>query len=201
MTFTRGQAVWSGAPGLPGYTNFHFFGVTETPAEADALAVRMRAFFLQINGFMSNAVTVSIRPIFENVNEVDGRLQSEVTATTVGAPVAGNYGGTLSAAAGAVVNWNTSTIQFGRRVRGRTFLVPMGGGLFAADGTLETTSRNTLQDAAAGLALAAPVMVVWSRPREAAVGPPAEPARLGTVNLVTGVTVPDLAAVLRSRRD
>jgi hypothetical protein len=81
-------------------------------------------------------------------------------------------------------------------VRGRTFLVPAANGIYQEDGTLAPIILNEIQTAAT--TLAAPIaggiqLGVWARP--SGVG-----AEDGDFHPITAASVPDLAAVLRSRR-
>jgi hypothetical protein len=122
--------------------------------------------------------------------------------------LSGTATGAYAGNAGAVVHWLTSLIVGTRRVRGRTFLVPMIGSAFESNGSLTSTALNTINNAAAALITAVGTgMVVWSRPVVAhtkydpKTGQGTGVAgRSGTYGAVTGSRVPDLAISLRSRR-
>jgi len=92
------------------------------------------------------------------------------------------------------VNWRTNDYRFGRRIRGRTFMVPLNSNAYEGDGTLSTAARGDLQTFADTMVsgTGGAEFGVWSRPRNGAGG---------VFATVTSGTVPDMAAVLRSRRD
>jgi hypothetical protein len=132
----------------------------------------------------------------EQVESTTGELQTVYTATPANA--ASGTGGTAhyAAAVGAVITWRTGGIRNNRRVRGRTFLVPLYNTVFAADGSLASTTITTLGTAAAALSSSSgsPDLGVWARPT-------APGASDGEWHVVTSHSIPDMGAVLRSRRD
>lgn len=193
MTILRITAEWNGFRGAPGYSNFYFDGQTAIEEDPEAAALALKTFFDAVAGKIPGGVSVTIRPTADNVDETTGAIVGQVDFV---APSASNGTGTTSysAASGAVVNWNTTAYRNGRRVRGRTFLVPLSTEAYDANGDLATTALNALRPAATALVDnpgPAPLMV-WSRP--GASGP-------GEAHPVTSATVPDFGAILRSRRD
>jgi hypothetical protein len=75
---------------------------------------------------------------------------------------------------------------------GRTFLVPLASGAFENNGTLATTTLATLNAAATQLITdLAGELKVWHRPNAAGPG--------SNVTVLTA-QVPDMAAVMKSRR-
>lgn len=194
---------WSGFTGGPGYTVLHFrdFESGEGPnggfSEAQALSAvtRVRAFFDTIKGFVPTVVVFDVLPEVEVIESTDGRLISAINVTPP-AQVRGTGTGNYSAAAGAVVNWRTAGIRNGRRVRGRTFLVPLAVGAFSGTGELAPGTRTGIAAAAATLAEqgGSPDLGVYGRPS----GPGATD---GVWFGVTSSNVPALSAILTSRRD
>jgi hypothetical protein len=90
------------------------------------------------------------------------------------------------------VDWITDTITNRRRLRGRTFLVPIAGNAYQTNGTLYDSARTALQTAAtAFVAAQSTSFVIYHR------GTGSD----GSNGLVTSAFVPDMIAVLRSRRD
>ena len=80
----------------------------------------------------------------------------------------------------------------GRRIQGRTFLVPLVASAFDSTGTISTAALATLQTAANGLVAYDTIdPVVWKRPT---------PFTVGSFATITEARIPDMAAVLRSRR-
>jgi hypothetical protein len=186
MPFTRVTAIWTGAPGLPGYSRFHFTGMLNTEV-ALAAAQNVRAFFFNNQVLFPAAVTITVQATAEHFDDT-GTLVGIVSYAAVN-PVVGEGTQGYSAASGACVTWLTSSFVGGRGVRGRTFLVPLHAGNYQTDGTMNALA--ILQGAADDLAAAAPVMDIISRPATGNV----------VISDVTGALVADKAAILRSRRD
>ena len=93
---------------------------------------------------------------------------------------------------GARVEWITGVVFNGRRVRGRTFLVPLAKSRFEGPGMLTSGCVSVLQAAASAL-VSATDLRIWSRPSGA-------PGALGGSALVSAAVVPDQVSWLRSRR-
>jgi hypothetical protein len=91
----------------------------------------------------------------------------------------------------------------GRRVVGRTYLVPLGNTpVFQTDGTLNDTFRNAVIANGNSLNNGSPQHVVYYN-RGGPSDPPKPTDKPHTFGwqTVTACTVPDKAGVLRSRRD
>lgn len=193
MAITRVTAVWSGFTGAPGYTNFFFdaFGVGD---EVDLETDRVRDFFQTVREALPNDVIVQVQQEAAIIDETTGELMGYSQATTPPQPVVGYSTAAYSAPSGACVTWNTETIARGRRLRGRTFVVPLSSGAYDAQGTLTNEAQGFLNGGANALIGdgSGPQMVIWSRPR-GGVG--------GSIGPVTSHRVADKVAILRSRRD
>lgn len=193
MAIIRVTAEWTGFQGAPGYTNFHFLPFT---GGGDAAGAReqVASFFRPLASTLAPTVTINVSQTLEVLDEQSGVLEDYMTDDTDLGPLGGDLTGSFAGPAGAVVNWSTSTINNGRRVRGRTFVVPIRGQRFDADGTLSSAAIEDLNDAAEGIRSNEfqQELAVWSRPRNGAGGVAAP---------VIGHLVPDMVAVLRSRRD
>jgi hypothetical protein len=198
MTVLRATITWTGFSGAPGYTNLHFFSEgVPTPTAMDGIGTKIRTWINSMVGLLPIGVTATFPNQLEEYDESDGELVG-VHAIAQGAQVIGTGAGNYSSATGACINWTTNTLHNGRRVRGRTFIVPLlPSAAFQSNGTLLDTARTSLVsnsqifiDSAAGYPLC-----VWSRPRTL----PTPSA--GNAALVLSATVNDLTAVLRSRRD
>lgn len=193
MPISRVTAQWSGFPGAPGYSNFHFQASTGTPdSQADVDLVR--EFFDELRGLLPVGVNVLVQPTVEILDDATGALVDYETVATPPLVVAGASSGTYSSPSGAVINWLTSSVVGGRRLRGRTFIVPLGSAAYQNDGTLSSSALTTLNAAAAILSAAG---------FSSGFGILSRPVGGGAISFgeVTGHRVPDLAAVLRSRRD
>jgi len=172
--------------------------------DAPGFLAELGQFWLAVRDIMPSACTITVAnegDIFDHATGVISGAWISGAPTVLPGLVAGSY----AAPVGAVVNWQTGVVLGGRRLRGRTFIVPLGGGQFAVDGSLAEGPRNILRDAAAALVTAsAGNMIVWRRNRVAKAATATRPAveeRGGAEGDVIGSRVPDLAAVLRSRRD
>lgn len=193
----RVTAEWSGFRGAPGYSNFYFDGPgPETPAIAQANAESVRAFFEAVRGSFPLALRIQIQPLVARINPATGELEDEIPLTTPLVVVSGSGNIVGSVVSGVCVNWRTSTIVDGRRVRGRTFLIPLQGGAYESDGTPSAGALAEFRAAATALAtvnVGSPSeLVIWKRPinREG-----------GSTATVTSAQVSDKPAILRSRRD
>lgn len=201
VNMVRVKARWSGFTGSPGYSNFYFREFSDgawepTAAEADQCMGKIHTFFDSMKLIFPPNVRIQVMNDCEVINDANGELQNVLTpasrAVIAGTSGAANY----SAATGAVITWRTGNVRNGRRVRGRTFLVPTSSGAFDVDGSLVSswatnlaTYANTLISNTPG-----PELGIWARPT-------APGAVDGEWAVVTAATVPDMAAVLRSRRD
>ena len=194
MALFRVKARWTGFSGAPGYNVFHFDAATEGAGpSAQACADELRTFYTAIVGRMPSGVSVNIESAVELIDESNGRLV-DFEQITPGSPITGSLSGGYSSATGACVNWLTDGVRNGRRLRGRTFLVPLAGGAYDSDGTLSGPTLTTLQGAADALAASVVDLQVYGRPT----GPGATD---GYAEGVTAARIADKTAVLRSRRD
>lgn len=190
----RAIANWTGFPGAPGYSVFHAMNVSADPqAEAQALSTAVRTL---MNSFLSNlpsVITIAMDPEVQVIDEATDTLLNVVT-TTPGASLTGTATGGFSGATGAVINWSTSTIRNGRRMRGRTFLVPLSSSSFDNAGSLFGTLPGNITAAAT---------TYWQTPEITPVvyGRPTQLGTDGVSGPITAGRCPDLSAVLRSRRD
>lgn len=196
----RVTAKWAGFSGAPGYSNFFFrdfaAGNEPTQAQAQGGVNRVNTFLGAIQTLLPPNVNITVQPIVDVIEETTGQLTTSFSVPTPTAVPGTSTVTTYSAPTGAVVTWRTAGVRAGRRVRGRTFLVPLATNCYQADGTLDTAKAATLATASAALADSSgtPDLGVWARPTS-------KGASDGVWWLVTNATVPDMAAVLRSRRD
>lgn len=193
MAIYRVTAEWRGFLGAPGYSNFYF---TEVPSDPGPEAGRNRviAFMNGINPVLPSDVEYFVQGEVATVDENTGLVTDYDQLRSDVSPGTGGMSGPYSAASGAVISWMTPGVRNGRRVQGRTFIVPLGGSAYQADGTLASSTIDTLGDAAEELVGAdfESGFSVWSRPGSAGDG---------EVWPVNAYRIPDMSAVLRSRRD
>lgn len=196
----RVKVKWSGFNGAPGYSNFYFRDFTSTgepvPGDAQLAVDRVQTFLTAIKSNFPSVVSLAIQPDVEVIESSDGKMKDVFSATAPAASVGTATVQQYAGATGLVINWRTAGVRNGRRVRGRTFLVPVTNASFDTDGTVKAAVLTPIQTAASALADGAgtPDLGVWARPS-------APLATDGSWHPVTSATVPDLAAILRSRRD
>jgi len=193
---------WGGFNGAPGWSNFYFDtvdGTFTTAADANPVAQRVETFINAIKIRIPSHVSMTIQSDVEVVAPDDGEMLN-IHSIPARAPIMGTAAAAAySAASGLVINWRTAGVRNGRRVRGRTFIVPLAGGAYQTDGTIQDTNLSETQTAAQALiTTASPVKLgVWARPKKDIAGNVLSP---GAFHEAVTATVPDLAAVLRSRR-
>lgn len=207
------KARWSGLIGLPGYSIFYFrdFGAPEgwdpTVAQAQGSVDKVRVFFDALKTYFPTGCTIQVEGAVEKIEDTTGQLTGILGATAPAAVLGiASASAPYMAPVGAVVNWGTSTIRKGRRIRGRTFLVPLSSTVFENNGTPAPGLVTAILNAGTTLAAdtATPDLGVYARPerlKDANGNDTGETLPNGQWAPVTAVTVPDLAAVLRSRRD
>jgi hypothetical protein len=194
----RTKLTWTGFAGAPGYTNFYFSEFVEagyTQAMADGAVAKAHDFSLNIAALCPPTVTITTDPTVEIIQADTGDLVG-FFSTVPGAAAVGARAGTYSAASGACFSWGTNGVRKGRRVRGRTFAVPLAGSCYQSDGTINDTDLATLRQI--GVQLLSNTGVtdfgIWSRPST-------KTATDGVWFPAQTSSVKDKVAILRSRRD
>ena len=196
------KAIWSGFTGAPGTSTFMVIDASQdssvdpTSAALTSAVGAIRQFF---NGCASNlaaSVVISFEGEAVLVDEQTGVVRGAQTYT-VPSPVVGSGSSSVAAPAGASVRWRTGSVINGRRVNGRTYLVPLYAGAYESNGSLQTTSVSAILTAAQALVTTSNAsstfrMAVWHRPGTGAGGFAAP---------FTGATIKDEVAVLTSRRN
>jgi hypothetical protein len=196
----RVKLRWSGFQGGPGYSVFHFMNGnigTPTVAEVDLALGKVKTFAEAIKNMIPANTSLLVENDVEELTVSSGQLDAIVTGTAQTVTTSTTLASTTySAASGAVITWRTPGVRNGRRVRGRTFLVPLQSAIYQNDGTIDNGFVTGISNAAA--ALRTPTsgvrLVVYARPTTAAPGS-------GDVFDVTSHSVPDRVAILKSRRD
>jgi hypothetical protein len=144
-----------------------------------------------------------VDPQVKLIEDTTGDLVDIITVGTAPSGVSGTLPGQGPSPAGACINWSTTTVHGSRRIRGRTFIVPIAALHFSSGGQVGGSAVSGFQAAANALrAATGPTFGIWSRPRTA--DPTATPpitARTGLIGPATSNSVPTKAVVLRSRRD
>lgn len=186
---TLDQAVvqWTGFPGAPGYSVFY--------AHSDGAGVRDKIynFFNSVKPQLPSTVKIQVPATGSVIDENSGLITGVWNDTPVSL-ITGGAGGKYHAAAGACVTWSTDSFLNGRRLRGRTFLVPLESGCFAPDGSLDDGTRTLLQTAVNTLVTDSDEsLCIWHRPTS-------HGGSDGSSGIVRSGMIRDRGAVLTSRR-
>jgi hypothetical protein len=199
-TILRVKMRWQGFTGAPGYSVFHMRDfTTEEPDNTDAQAAvdRIDTFAQTISGLMPYQSSLVVSNDVDVLEDTTGEMINVLSAVA-DAPHASGMPNTATFAGpvGAVITWRTGGVRNGRRIRGRTFLVPLVSAAFDNTGAVQSAAAATIAGAATALADASgtPDLGVYARPS----GPGATD---GQWTAVTGYSIPSFGAVLRSRRD
>lgn len=193
----RIRTAFTGFVGAPGVSTMYSLNPPTDLADLHAL-------WTGLKGGMPSDVTISVLPAGDIIEDTTGALTGQWAGLQT-ADLHGGVAGGYSAPSGALLSWTTATILDGKRVRGRTFVVPCGNTMYDVDGSIETAILGQFRQICNAFVVAeAGSFVVWHRPRKARAATATLPARLARVGghaVVTGSTVPDKVVVLRSRRD
>jgi hypothetical protein len=188
---------WTGFVGAPGYTNLYVRDFSEGDVNqtmADSFTLRLDAFLDSFQAHIPQAVNYLIDPTLEVVEDTTGELLRFMTITPDTARV-GAGTGNYAAPSGAVVNWYTNFVRNGRRMKGKSFIVPLVSTAYESNGTLGSSFLTAIR-AAANTLVTAPGdgrLGVWGRPTTPG-------GTDGIWAFAETSSVPDMAAVLRSRR-
>ena len=193
----RVRVAWQNWPGAPGVSTF-WGDSTINQTAIDAL----RTFFNAIAGNLPSGLTIQVPSSGDLISAQTGLISGTWSVGTTPAQVAATGAGAYAGNAGAVVHWLTNAVvtstspktgkTTARRLRGRTFLVPLISSAYDTNGSLGVGVLNTVQTAANALLAAAPgVYNVWHRPK---------PGQGENFSEIVSARVPDLAVSLRSRR-
>jgi hypothetical protein len=190
---------WTGLQGGNGYTNLYFEPIPEagpvTQAMVDAAVAKVEAFFTAMKFYRPPGTFTQVDPAVQEIDENSGEIRAFWGATTL-APAAGTAANAPhSAVAGACINWTTANALNGRRVRGRTFFVPLASAALDVNGTIDNTALTAMRGHAATLhADGTNVrLVVWHRPTALGID--------GGAYDVIASNISDKTAILTSRRD
>ena len=185
------RVQWSGTTGGTGFSvlNARLSGAA-LGTGPQQFADNVRAFFLGLQFALPNEVVLSFNSEVLELDTSTGQLL-QVHPVTPPNNVAGSATGSYAHASGIRLDWLTPSVLNGRRLRGRTYLVPAASAVFDTSGRLTTTAQNNIKTA--GNAYVADMenigsAAVWSRTH-------------GIIADVEEVGVSPLGAVLRSRRD
>lgn len=193
----RVRVAWQNWPGAPGVSTFWADSVL-AQGGVDAL----RTMFNSIAALIPTGLTIQVPNSGDLIDIDTGLITGTWSVANLPAVVTGTGAGAYAGNAGAVIHWLTNDIvthtspttgkTTSRRLRGRTFIVPLINTAYDTQGSILASALTTLSNAAAGLLTAVPgVYNVWHRPK---------PGTGTHLSEITSSRVPDLAVSLRSRR-
>jgi len=199
MGLLRGKIRWTIPGAGTAYTVLHFGTMdASTPTTADAVnaVTKMKTFCDNISAALPNVVKLDVMPECEEIVATTGTMLGVYNGGTT-PQVSGTAAAAAgwAAAAGGVISWSTGGVRNGRRVRGRTFIVPVSNTAWDVDGTLTSAAITTLNDPC--FALRSPgtqvQLAVYARPTS-------KTATDGVSFKAESHRIPDMSAILRSRR-
>lgn len=197
MTYSVVTALWTGFTGAPGYTRMKWNGDLTTDDLALA-AGKQHAFFASINPYLPADVTISWDGQSQTYD--DQGVLTDAQEYTPPGNVTGASPSNVAGPAGVVVRWLTGSYQLGRRIVGRTFVVPLATNAYEPNGSMEEVALSVIQGAADNLVAGDPLLAIFSHPMDTKTDPPTPKAPPITA-IATSAQVKDKVAVLRSRRD
>lgn len=180
---------FAGAPGL----NSWFFGSPAGPIDVTTMGeieVALVALYENFRTYMASGVTYTLAPAAKVFDAESGDLVGAHPLEGFSASATGSNGD-ASRASQVKLQLITGAVVNNRFVRGGCYMGPINSNATENDGTIESDVKMGLQTAVTNLILAGP-LVVWHRPKNGAGGQLCE---------VLSVSVMDVPAVLRSRRD
>jgi hypothetical protein len=181
----RVKITWTGMPGGPGVTQLY---ATSAAGARTALQAWVSAW----KYLVPDNTTLTI----EGQGDIVDSATGQITGTwTDGANIAlqgTGSSGQYFAAGGACVSWATNGVVAGRRVKGRTFLVPLTS-LAYAGSALVATTVSAIQGATDTMLASGNVWWILHRPTT-------KGGSDGAAFQITGGTVKNHQAILSSRR-
>jgi hypothetical protein len=185
--------AWSGAPVVgSAVTVLHFDGSNQSAPPVAGILTAMQ----NLIPALANNVTVTLPGSGDKIDDRTGALTGVWAGSGAGS-ITGAGGSASAAGVGACIGWTTGGIVNGskgpRKLRGRTFIVPLHNACYEANGTLVQGTINNLTAFASGLMAAGP-LAIWHRPTT--------PGGVdGNSYAVLSSKVRDKVAYLSSRRD
>lgn len=186
----RYKVGWTGGRIGSGVSVF-VIGAGTTQPTWSAVNTAFRGWFVALSSFVPNDVSWTFPVESESFNPSDGVLEEVVSIPQAAGLTASDAGTTWSAPAGRIVRWNTGNVVAGRRLIGKTFIVPSSGAAFSEGsiaGSVRTSDGTAHGALLTGLQAAGGELRIWSRKHGVAVP-------------VTGGATLARPTTLRSRND
>jgi hypothetical protein len=185
---------WTGGIGGAGVTILHWDSATGSATDAADALGHVATFATAISAEIPVGVNVQARAEVLVVDEANGDITGSWTVSPAPPLKPGQSAGVYSRLSGGCINWSTDLFVDSRRVKGRTYIVPVGQGKMQSDGTLDPAFLTEMNTAGVAMLGLTPAFSVWHRPSTHA-------AADGALGHVISLRVPDKAIKLSSRRD
>lgn len=196
MALYRYKTTWNGLIGLPGYTFTYAAGNNLAPSQ-------IAIFWDSIKQYFPAGLKWTVDPTIVQLDEATGKMTG-VTTQPQPADVAATGSTSYVPQAGAQIKWYTQGFSNGRKVVGRTYLVPLITPSWSTNGLIPQATCNAINAAADALRTgSAATLVVWHRPvyKDAAVpGDPPVLVRPGASFGITSQACPTRSVSLRTRQ-
>lgn len=184
---------WSITGGQVGTGFINFYADASLPAQpfvTATAALLNGAWATGASGGLPSGITLTPDAICDVITAATGKLNgsSGITPPSV---ITGGNSSVYAAPGGFALTWTTGAIVNGKRLKGRTFFVPVSSAKFQTDGTLDNVYVSAIRAAAATYAGGSWFPCVWHRP----VG-----GTGGSAAVMNGYTLNDKVAILTSRR-
>src|SRR6059058_2791054 len=153
----------SGWAGGPGVSTLYASDVAGTPQDhANAVAGLFSDVYTPagVLDLLPQGIKIVGDPFVDVIDPATGDQTGTVAVTPVGT-LSGVATAGWSDVSGLSITWITAAFIAGRRVKGRTYFVPMGGGAYDTDGTLKTSVLTSVQGAATQYLAKISEPVVW----------------------------------------
>lgn len=161
-----------------------------TDAATD-ITVPLNAFWTSMMAKMPDDFVITVPPDGAQIEDTTGALIGSWSGGTGGTHT-GSTTGSYTGGAGASIKWSTTTFIAGRRIAGRTFLVPLDGAVYDTTGKINPTQRSTMLNyASTFLSLCLGHLYVWHRPHGGVAGSSVP---------ITGCSINLTVAGLKSRK-
>lgn len=182
----RHRVVWSGSTVTGGGVSTFYQDSPDTAGPGVLFD-----FFNAFAGILPTGTTITVATSGDIIETSNGELIGAWSGGTGGVVTGTNTTG-YARGVGMRVRWNTAGIFHGRRVRGSTFLCPLGLGVYDTDGSINSSVITASNTAISDFVGEDQGFGIWSRPQGTATD--------GEFNLITSGTLPDAVSWLRSRR-
>jgi len=197
MTIRQYPVRWTGLVGGTGYSFFY----TSTAVDISGVISPM---FDSIKAFFPAPLIWVFDGFYRELDEGSGVLTNTVQNAPAGSVAATGTNAYAPSQGGQIV-WKTNGFPHGRRIVGRTYLVPMHSSYYGVNGLITATTVATINAAADALrSRSGNEMCVWHRPIVDKNLPPTDPnyvKRIGSKWPIVATSVPQKATQLASRRD